>query len=62
MLGQARPGWLHDEVDVTRGPAGVGPQADVGLLGLGDLLNAGGRSSQQRAEFFPIRNRGKVSP
>jgi len=51
VLGQARPGWLHDEVDVTRGPAGVGPQADVGLLGLGDLLNAGGRSSQQRAEF-----------
>jgi hypothetical protein len=27
------------------------PQADVDLLGLGDLLNTGRRSSQQRAEF-----------
>ena len=50
-LAIAIPDGLDDEVNVNWCPASVGPQADVSLIGSGELFHTGGNLAQERPEF-----------
>lgn len=53
---KALPGRLDHEVDMTRCPVHVGPEAHVHLVGLGELLHAPGRLRQQRPHLVSLRD------
>jgi hypothetical protein len=40
-----------DVVNVHRGPAGVRPETGIDLLGVHELVDNGGRTTEQRAEL-----------